>query len=144
MLVGDATLAISTNGRLTLGVYGTDLSNDGSWASLPQNLPMVVDNGKEVVSTARERGNAHIYWGDNFGRVVLDLRSVLCIRTDRLMMYTVVGSVDINGLAEVLVGAHCTRAMELDINGHWPQFFTRDQPGGTSRTPIARRADGPP
>ena len=137
LLVGDATLAVSTTGRLTIGVYGTDLTNDGSWVSLRQNLPLVVDGGKEVVSIARERGNAHVYWGDNFGRVVLDLRSALCIRTDGLMMYAVVGSVDINGLASVLVGAHCNRAMELDINGRWPQFLTFDQPGRPSRTPIA-------
>jgi len=137
LLVGDATLAISRTGELTIGVYGTDLTNDGSWVTLRQNLPLIVDDGREVVSTARERGQAHVYWGDNFGGVLLDLRSALCIRTDGLMMYAVVGNVDINGLAAALIGAGCKRAMQLDINGRWPQFLTFDQPGTSSRAPIA-------
>jgi hypothetical protein len=137
LLAGDATLAISTAGRMTIGVYGTDLTNDGSWVSLRQNLPLVVDDGKDVVNTAREPGARRIYWGDNFGGVVLDLRSALCLRTDGLMMYAVVGNVDIDGLAAALIGANCKRAMELDINGHWPQFVTFGQPGATRRIPVA-------
>ena len=80
LLDGDATLAVGTNGQLAIGVYGRDLTNDGSWVSLRQNLPPVVDRGKEAVSNAHEAGGA-IYWGDNFGHVLLDFRSALCRRT---------------------------------------------------------------
>jgi hypothetical protein len=99
LLEGDATLAVGTNGQLAIGVYGRDLTNDGSWVSLRQNLPPVVNGGKEAVSTAHEAGGS-IYWGDNFGHVLLDFRSALCRRTDGLLMYVVAGYVDITGLAK--------------------------------------------
>lgn len=132
LLDGEATLAIRADGWMTIGVYGKDLTNDGSWTSLRQNLPLIVDGGHEVVSVASEPGVAHIYWGDDFGGVVRDLRSALCLRRDARLMYAVVGPVDIEGLAAALVTAGCERAMELDINGSWPQFVTIDRSGPTS------------
>jgi hypothetical protein len=45
-------------------MYGRDLTNDGSWVSLRQNLPPVIDGGTEAVSTARELGSSSIYLGD--------------------------------------------------------------------------------
>lgn len=137
LLDGEATLAIGIDGRITIGIYGTDLTNDGSWSSLRQNLPMVVDGGREVVSTAHEVGVDKIYWGNDFGGAELDYRSALCIRTDGLMMYAEVGRVDINGLTRALVSAGCLRAMELDINGKWPQLVTFTNPGTATRDPIA-------
>ena len=131
LLDGEATLAIRADGWMTIGVYGKDLTNDGSWTSLRQNLPLIVDGGHEVVSVASEPGVAHIYWGDDFGGVVRDLRSALCLRRDGRLMYAVVGPVDIDGLATALVTAGCERAMELDINGSWPQFVTIDRSGPT-------------
>ncbi len=114
---------------MRIGVYGTDLTNDGSWISLRQNLPLIVDDGHETVSTAHEEGVANIYWGDDFGGVVLDFRSAVCERADGLMMYAAVGRVDIKGLAAALAAAGCRRAMELDINGTWPQFDTYSHGG---------------
>ncbi|MCU1398727.1 MAG: hypothetical protein JWN62_1836, partial [Acidimicrobiales bacterium] len=43
LIDGDATLAIDVNGRIVLGVYGRDLTNDGTWVSMRQNLPPVID-----------------------------------------------------------------------------------------------------
>jgi len=137
LLNGEATLAISADGRITIGVLGIDLTNDGSWVSLRQNLPLIVEGEQDVVSAAHEPGVATIYWGDNFGGVVLDQRSALCQRTDGLMMYADIGKVDIHGLARALVAAHCQRAMELDINGSWPQFVSFNQPGSFTPDPIA-------
>ncbi len=131
LLDGEATIAIATDGRLSLGVYGQDFTNDGSWVSLRQNLPLIVDGGHESVSTAHEPGVAHVYWGADYGGVMLDLRSALCQRFDGLMMYAVVGKVDVRGLANALVDAGCSRAMELDMNGTWPQFTSFDP--GTGR-----------
>ncbi len=132
LLDGDATLGVSTNGLLAIGVYGRDMTNDGSWVSLRQNLPPVVDGGKDVVSNA-----GPIYWGDDFGHVLLDFRSALCRRNDGLLMYVVAGLVDISGLTHVLVAAHCDFAMELDINGTWPQFVAFAHAGEGAPTPSA-------
>ena len=136
LLDGEATLAIRADGQMTIGVYGTDLTNDGSWVSLRQNLPMIIDGGHETVSTAHEDGVANIYWGNDFGGVLLDYRSALCVRADGLLMYAAVGRVDINGLTRALLAAGCQRAMELDMNGHWPQFITYTNPGTSSRLPV--------
>ena len=133
LIDGDATLGVGTNGELAIGVYGSEMTNDGSWVSLRQNLPPVVNGGREAVSAAA----GSIYWGDNFGHVLLDFRSALCRRSDGLLMYVVAGLVDINGLANVLVTAHCDFAMELDINGTWPQFVSFTQSGGNQPIPTA-------
>ena len=138
LIDGDATLAIGMDGRIVLGVYGRDLTNDGSWASLRQNLPPVIDGGVEAVSAATEQGSSAIYWGDDFGHVTLDRRSAICRRADGLMMYVVTERVTIQGLARVLLAASCDFAMELDINGSWPQFvsFTPGQTGAPAPTPL--------
>lgn len=138
LIDGDATLAIGVDGRIVLGVYGRDLTNDGSWVSLRQNLPPVIDGGVEAVSTATEQGSSAIYWGDDFGHVTLDRRSAICRRADGLMMYVVTERVNIQGLARVLLAARCDFAMELDINGSWPQFvaFTPGQNGVPTPTPL--------
>lgn len=133
LINGDATLAIDGNGRIGLGVYGRDLTNDGTWVSMRQNLPPVIDAGREAVSIASEQGSSAIYWGDDYGHVVLDRRSAICRRPDGLLMYVVTERVDINGLANVLLAAQCEFAMELDINGSWPQFVS-----------FTRAASGPP
>ena len=137
LLDGEATLAINREGRISIGVYGVDLTNDGSWLSLRQNLPLIIDGEHETVSTAHEQGTTNIYWGDDFGGVVLDFRSAICVRSDGLMMYAVVGRVDINGLVKALIGAHCRRAMELDINGSWPQFVSVERTDPASSQPNA-------
>ena len=137
LINGDATLAIGMDGRIVLGVYGRDLTNDGSWASLRQNLPPVIDGGVEAVTTATEQGSSAIYWGDDFGHVTLDRRSAICRRADGLLMYVVTERVTIQGLARVLLAASCDFAMELDINGSWPQFVSF-APGQTAApTPTA-------
>lgn len=135
LIDGDATLAIGADGRIVLGAYGRDLTNDGSWVSLRQNLPPVIDGGREVVSTAREQGSPSIYWGDDYGHVTLDRRSAICRRVDGLIMYVVTERVDIRGLADVLLAAHCDFAMELDINGSWPQFVSFT-PSTGARAPV--------
>jgi Phosphodiester glycosidase len=136
LLDGEATMAISTSGRLVIGVYGQDMTNDGTWVSLRQNLPLIVDHGRDVTATAHEPGVAHIYWGNDFGGVVLNQRSALCQRDDGLLMYAEVGDVDIKALAAALVAASCSRAMELDINGSWPEFITVRRPSSARIVPV--------
>ena len=137
LINGDATLAIGADGRIVLGKYGRDLTNDGKWVSLRQNLPPVIDGGKEAVSTATEQGASAIYWGDDFGHVLQDRRSALCRRRDGMLMYVVTERVDIAGLAQVLLAAQCEFAMELDINGTWPQFVSFASSASGPGTPTA-------
>jgi hypothetical protein len=95
---GYATLAISKEGVSTVGIWGETITNDGTWASLRQNLPPLVHNGKSVYANYPK-----VDWGQDFGNKVYNFRSAVCLRTDGLMMFVAVGK-------------------ELDINGQWPYF----------------------
>lgn len=127
----EATLAIGRDGRLALGVWGKDLTDDGSWASVRQNLPPVVMDG--AVSVKKFPGT---YWGDDFHRVTFTYRSAICTRRDGLLMYVAIGDVDIMLLGRALVVMGCLTAMQLDINGNWPQFDTYGGFGQEKRTPA--------
>jgi len=112
MRKGYATLAISQDGISTIGVWGDTITDDGSWASLRQNLPPLVHNGKSVYANYPK-----VDWGNDFGNKVYNFRSAVCLRTDGLMMFVAVGKVNIGMLADTLVVLGCKNGMELDING---------------------------
>ena len=114
-----ATLGVRNDGRLVLGVYGRDMTNDGSWRSLRQNLPPVMVDGK--ITVGQFPGT---YWGDNLHHVLVSDRSAVCTMADGRLMYALVGPVDINQLAAALVKLGCRTAIELDMNGSWPHFET--------------------
>jgi len=128
MRVGYATFAISHNGFSTVGVWGEDLHDDGSWSSLRQNLPPLVQNGKSVYANYPK-----VDWGEDYGNKVYNFRSAVCLRTDGLMMFVAVGKVNIGMLADTLVVLGCKTGMELDINGNWPYFAVYDGFGTPDR-----------
>lgn len=127
----EATMAIGRSGRLSVGVWGRDLVDDGSWVSIRQNLPPVVMDG--VVSIKKFPGT---YWGNDFHHVTFTFRSAICSRRDGLLMYVAMGDVDITLLGRALVAMGCVTAMQLDINGNWPQFDTYRGFGETKRSPA--------
>ena len=128
MRKGYATLAISQDGISTIGVWGDTITDDGSWASLRQNLPPLVHNGKSVYANYPK-----VDWGNDFGNKVYNFRSAVCIRTDGLMMFVAVGKVNIGMLADTLVVLGCKTGMELDINGQWPYFAVYSDFGKATR-----------
>jgi Phosphodiester glycosidase len=128
MREGYATLAISQDGTSTVGVWGDTITKEGSWASLRQNLPPLVHNGKSVYANYPK-----VDWGNDFGNKVYNFRSAICIRTDGLMMFVAVGKVNIGMLADTLVVLGCKTGMELDINGQWPYFAVYSDFGKATR-----------
>ncbi len=117
LVEGQATLGVRKDGRLVVGIYGKDMTNDGSWLSLRQNLPPMAIDGKNVM------GNyPGTYWGNDFNNVDLNYRTALCALPDGKLMYLAMGMVRANTLGDELARLGCTIGMELDINGHWPQF----------------------
>ena len=128
MRKGYATLAISQDGTSTVGVWGDTITEEGSWASLRQNLPPLVHNGKSVYANYPK-----VDWGNDFDNKVYNFRSAVCIRTDGLMMFVAVGKVNIGMLADTLVVLGCKTGMELDINGQWPYFAVYSDFGKSSR-----------
>jgi len=128
MREGYATLAISQDGTSTVGVWGDTITEEGSWASLRQNLPPLVHNGKSVYANY-----PRVNWGNDFDNKVYNFRSAICLRTDGLMMFVAVGKVNIGMLADTLVVLGCKTGMELDINGQWPYFAVYSDFGKATR-----------
>jgi hypothetical protein len=128
MRKGYATFAIAQDGTSTVGIWGDTITDEGSWASLRQNLPPLVHNGKSVYANYPK-----VDWGNDFGNKVYNFRSAVCLRTDGLMMFVAVGKVNIGMLADTLVVLGCKTGMELDINGEWPYFAVYSDFGKATR-----------
>lgn len=125
---GYATLAIDRNGKATIGVYGRDIVDDGSWKSIRQNLPPLVVDGEIVYQKYK-----YVDWGKDYGNKIFNYRSAVCSVGDGRMAFVAVGDVNINMLARTLVLVGCRVGMELDINGTWPQFAVWSGFGTTTR-----------
>jgi hypothetical protein len=109
-------LAIDTQGRLVLGAYGRDL----------------VDEGRSQVAGTRATS-----WGVDDGGVTYVFRAALCTDDIGHLRFVSAGDVDAAMLADILVAGGCRTAVQLDINGTWPQFTLFDGLGTTTRTPTA-------
>lgn len=128
---GEATIGIDRSGLITLGQYGRDLRDDGSWVSLRQGLPLLVDGGESMASTRYDKA-----WGVDFGSETYTNRSALCHVASGDLVYVMAGPVDAAMFAGLLVDAGCVTAMQLDINGTWPQFAYYEGFGTDERTPV--------
>jgi hypothetical protein len=117
---GDATLAIGHDGKVVIGQLGRDIFDDGSWLSLRQNLVLIVDNGVSRVQAGIAAG---VWWGADFGNRVYVPRSAVCKLRDGRLAYSLIGNVDAEQFAQSLIAIGCVKAMQLDINGTWPNFM---------------------
>jgi hypothetical protein len=122
---GDATLAVGRDGRLVLGRLGRDLTDDGTWLSLRQNLMLMVDGG---VSQVRQAINEGVWWGADKGNAVYVKRSGVCEMTDGRLAYVMADPVDAEQFAQSMIAMGCRSAIQMDINVDWPLFttFTHD------------------
>lgn len=130
---GDATIAIGRDGKMVIGALGRDIFDDGSWLSLRQNLMLMVDGGVSTVNTPATDG---VWWGADYGKEVYVNRSAVCEMADGRLAYVLVGKVDAAQMADSLVNLGCTKAVQLDINGTWPNFFTFGHNADGSVQPI--------
>jgi hypothetical protein len=114
---GEASIAINSAGEIKLGVWGRDLTADGDWVSVRQSLRPIVDGGIN-----QAKGTWQEQWGVDFGNVTYVLRSAVCMRSETELLYVVAGDVDASLMADIMIDLGCSLAMQLDINGNWPQF----------------------
>ncbi len=128
MRKGYATFGIRADGSSTVGVWGDDMRNDGTWTSLRQNLPPLVQGGKSVYKDFPK-----VDWGKDYDDKLYNYRSAVCRRLDGMIMFVAVGNVNIGMLADTLLLLGCDTGMELDINGKWPHFATYDNFGKPDR-----------
>lgn len=139
LIAGEATIAITPAGRMTIGEYGRDFTDDGTYISFRQNLPLIVDAGRSMVE---ERPGT--WWGADYGDVIVVFRSAVCQMADGRIMYTAIGKVDAPLLAQSLVNLGCVRAIQMDINGTWPTYFSfpPNETGAPQPTLLDKRMGG--
>jgi hypothetical protein len=117
---GAATLAIMADGTPSVGMWGRDLQMGPTIASARQNLSLVVDGG-QVVPGIDSASNSK--WGATLGNKVLVWRSGVGVTADGALVYAGGNNLSAGSLARVLARAGAVRAMELDINSAWVDFF---------------------
>lgn len=118
---GIASLVIYTDGTATVGSWGRDVSMSPSVAVVRQNLHLLVDAGRP---TAQSASNSAAWWGPTLGNRVFVWRSALGITANGALVYAAGNGMSVQSLAALLAAAHCVRAMELDINPYWTNFYS--------------------
>jgi hypothetical protein len=143
LIDGRATLAIDHSGKIKIGEYGRDLTNDGTWETLRQNLVLMVDGGQSGLERAKRD---HIFWGAEYGGVMYDSRSAICTIGDGSLAYVMADKVNAEQMAGLLINVGCVTAMQLDVNGDWPNFLLYEHGVDGKLTPhrLDKRMSGNP
>jgi hypothetical protein len=123
---GAASLVIYANGLVSVGAWGTDVSMTPKVVGVRQNLVLLVDGGQPTTSAADWPA-----WGVTVGNVEYTWRSGLGITAAGALVYATGPDLNPLQLAQLLVRAGATRAMELDINPDWTILATYDPPSPT-------------
>jgi Phosphodiester glycosidase len=122
MRAGAATLWITADGTLNVGEWGRDVSiTTPGLVQARQNLDLIVDGGQPAPGV---QYNDPSRWGFTLGNTVLVWRSGLGVTANGALVYVGGDGLSAYSLARLLVRAGAVRAMELDINSSWVDFFT--------------------
>ena len=117
---GAASLVIKSDGSITVGQWGRDVTMAPDVVSVRQNLTLLVDGGHPVPGL---NPNDTSTWGFALNGVVTTWRSGLGVTANGALVY-VAGPMNIVDLAAVLVRSGAVRAMVLDMNPLWSVFAT--------------------
>jgi hypothetical protein len=130
LVIGGASAVIYSDGTVTVGAWGTDVTMTRSVAAVRQNLVPLIAHGKPTALAASPDWRA---WGNTCGAsscaasvpgVEHQWRSGLGITAEGALVYAAGPALDPLQLAQVLVRSGVVRGMELDINPGWPVFAT--------------------
>ncbi|MGH9066521.1 MAG: phosphodiester glycosidase family protein, partial [Acidimicrobiales bacterium] len=117
---GAASFVIYKNGTATVANWGRDATMGTNIASVRQNLTLIVDHGKPVGGLG---SGSYRQWGATVGNKVLVWRSGIGVTKNGALVYAAGKGLSVSSLANVLAHAGAVRAMELDINSDWTNFF---------------------
>ena len=123
---GLGTIAIYRNGKVRIGSWGTEIQPSKDIVYLRQNLPLLVDQGK--VNPAEK--DPWPWVSNTVGNNVLVWRSGIGVDANGNLIYAAANGISESGLAGLLKHAGAVRAMALDENTAWVDFFTYAAPGG--------------
>jgi hypothetical protein len=121
MVTGAATLVISPTGVPNVGQWGRDFQMGPTVAFARQNLSLIVDGGQPVAGIATD---SSAKWGSTVGNRVYVWRSGVGVTANGALVYAAGDGLSATTLAGLLARAGAVRAMELDINSTWVDFFS--------------------
>ncbi len=133
LVAGKASLVITSDGTPSIGAWGTDVGMSPSVVAVRQNLDLIVDKGQPVAGL---NANDNIRWGATLGGKVQVWRSGLGITANGALVYVGGSGLSIVDLANVLTRAGAVRAMEMDINTAWVNFFSYSPAPGQPATAV--------
>ena len=128
---GAASLVVYSDGSVTVGAWGRDVTMTPGVVAVRQNLVPLVEDGQR---TAQANADWHV-WGSTCGAtscaptapgLEYQWRSSVGITADGALVYASGPALSPPQLAALLVRAGVVRGMELDINPSWPVFATYD------------------
>ena len=121
---GAASLLTTSDGRVQVGSWGTDVTMSPRVASVRQNLVLIVDKGSVVPSINDNTGER---WGQTISYRAFVWRSGVGVTASGDVVFAMGNGLSAATLAGLLVRAGAVRAMELDINPDWTTFITYGQ-----------------
>ena len=130
---GAASFVVRADGTATVGQWGRDVTAGPSVVAVRQNLSLLVDRGAPVPGLAHD---SLAKWGATLGNQVLVWRSGVGVTASGAIVYTGGPGLSVASLASVLSRAGAVRAMELDINTTWVNYFTFDPAPGSSASGV--------
>ncbi len=130
---GAASFVIYKNGTADVVSWTDGLKVPSNVASVRQNLSMIVDGGK--VNPAVYSGNFSD-WGATVNNAVMVWRSAVGITKDGAIIYASGDGLSVGELAQVMLRAGAVRAMEMDINSYWTDFFYFNPPNNGLANPT--------
>lgn len=136
LVPGAASLVFYRNGTATVAKWDRDVAMGPDVSAVRQNLSLIVDAGRPVEGL---QSGPVLSWGATVGGKVLVWRSGIGVTADGALVYAAGDGLSAYSLADVLVHAGALRAMELDINSTWVNFFSFSYPPGQAAAPANGR-----
>lgn len=135
LVTNAASAVFADDGTLTIGAWGRDVRMTKHVQVVRQNLRLIVDHGKSMVTNAGDASR----WGATTDGASLAWRSAVGQRADGSLVYIGSPYLSAAGLADTLVRAGVQRAMTLDMNNWWTAgFYFRHDANGN---PVCRKLD---
>ncbi len=124
---GFATVTMSADGRVQIGVWGDDIDPDGDYEAWRQNARMIIDDGQV---NNRVYNGSITTWGGNINGDIVTWRSGLGMDATGDVLYYFAGpSLSMQSLAAAMQAAGVHNGMLLDINPTWVHFAAIEQAG---------------
>jgi hypothetical protein len=130
---GAAAVVIYKDGTADIGTWRATVPAPGRLlAAVRQNLTLLINRGEapSTVDTCIK-----VCWGDPLHEQPNVARSALGVTADGQLVWAAGETLSVRALADALIGAGVTRAMELDINPAWVAGYAYARHGPSS--PLA-------